>query len=86
MKSRYTGKDVVINNVDEFSAFKNDRYEGFRLTWYSNIGSGEMLFSKDVNDDNAKWEVMTETMSSNNDKEFIKLVLNKFIDNLDVIE
>lgn len=85
MKSN-NGKEIVIHSIDEFSGFKNEKYEGFRLAWDSNIGFGEMLFSKKVNDKDATWEVQTECMSDNNDKEFIRLVLDRFIEELDVIE
>jgi hypothetical protein len=63
--------------------FKNDRNEeGFCLNWGSNIGWGQMTF---INNE-GKLKVETECMSDNNDKKFIKLVLDKFIEKLDVIE
>lgn len=85
MKSK-SGKEIIIHSIDEFSAFKNEKYEGFKLAWDSNIGFGEMLFSKKVNDKDATWEVQTECMSTNDDKEFIRLVLDRFVEELDVIE
>lgn len=85
MKSK-SGEEIVIHSIDEFSSFKNERYEGFKLAWDSNIGFGEMLFSKKVNDADATWEVQTECMATNDDKEFIRLVLDRFVEELDVIE
>lgn len=73
---------VSINNVELSNCFKNEKYEGFILSWDSNIGFGEMTFLKQDN----KTVVETECMSSNKDKEFIKLVLEKFIENLEVVE
>lgn len=81
MKNR-SGEEIIINDVQIGSCFKNEKYEGFMLQWDSNIGFGEMTFIKDENNIN----VETECMSDNNDKEFIKLVLNKFIEKLNVIE
>lgn len=84
MKSR-SGKEIEIYDVFDFYCFNNEKYEGFKLNWDSNIGFGEMTFSKNKNDE-SNWEVQTECMSDNKDKEFIKLVLDKFIEKLNVIE
>lgn len=81
MKSR-SGEEIVIDDVEIDSCFKNEKYEGFILNWDSNIGYGQMTFLK--NEDAI--EVETECMSDNEDKEFIKLVLDKFIEKLKVIE
>lgn len=81
MQSR-SGKEIIINDVQIGSCFKNEKYEGFRLEWDSNIGFGEMTFLKD----GESIKVETETMSDNKDKRFIKEVLDKFIEKLDVIE
>lgn len=81
MKSR-SGKEVIINDVELDSSFKNEKYEGFTLNWDSNIGFGQMTFLKNGNN----IDVETECMSGNDDKRFIKLVLDKFIEKLNVIE
>lgn len=83
MKSR-SGKEIVINDIYEFECFSNENYQGFKLGWDSTIGYGEMTFVKEVGSED--WKVETEAMSDNTDKEFIKLVLDKFIEKLDVIE
>ena len=85
MKSK-SGKEIVIKDIDKFSAFKNEKYEGFKLSWDSNIGFGEITFSKAAGSKDGLWEVQTECMSNNEDKKFIKLVLDKFIEKLNVIE
>lgn len=81
MQSR-SGKEIIINDVEIESSFKNEKYEGFVLNWDSTIGFGQMTFLKEGD----KIKVETECMSSNEDKEFIKLVLDKFIEKLEVIE
>ena len=83
MKSR-SGEEIEIYDLFEFHCFNNEKYEGFKLNWDSNIGFGEMTFSKSKGEE--VWEVQTECMSDNEDKEFIKLVLDKFIQKLNVIE
>lgn len=82
MNSR-SGKEIIINDVEIDCCFKNEKYEGFRFNWDSNIGFGQMTFLKN---EDGTIDVETETMSDNNDKEFIKLVLDKFIEKLNVIE
>jgi len=84
MKSR-SGKEIIIDDISDFYCFNNEKYEGFKLSWDSNIGFGEMTFSKNKNEESG-WDVQTECMSNNEDKEFIKLVLDKFIEKLNVIE
>lgn len=73
MKNR-KDKKIKIYEV-ELKCFCN----GFKLLWNSNIGFGEMVFHNDM-------KVETEAMSNNNDKRFIKLILDKFIEKLEVIE
>lgn len=94
MKSR-SGEEIIINDITQFIPFVNEKYEGFKLCWESNIGFGELTISKMHNSNETKqeieykdgdWEVQTECMSDNSDKEFIHLVLNKFIEKLNVIE
>lgn len=71
-------KDVDVYDVNLDYTFEN----GFALNWDSNIGFGQLIFIVDGN----KIKVETETMCSNEDKTFIKLVLDKFVEKLDVIE
>lgn len=71
------GKEIIINDVNLVTC-----NNAFILQWDSNIGWGEMTFHKD----NDKLNVETECMSDNEDKRFIKLVLDKFIEKLEVIE
>lgn len=94
MKSK-SGKEIIINDINYFHPFVNEKYEGFILGWSSNIGFGELTISKSYVDNEkyeeiefkaGDWEVQTECMSNNNDKEFIRLVLNKFVEKLNVIE
>ena len=51
------------------------------LQWAGNIGYGELVIYKE----NDGWKADTECMCSNNDKEFIKEVLNKWIESIEVV-
>ena len=79
MISKATGEEITINDVE---LEVNENNSSFILKWYSNIGFGDMTF---YNGEEGL-TVDTEYMSNNKDKEFIKLVLNKFIEKLNVIE
>ena len=90
-----SGKEIIINDITYFHPFINEKYDGFILGWNSNIGFGELTISKSHTDNeryeeiefkDGDWEVQTECMSDNDNKEFIKLVLDKFIEKLNVIE
>ena len=91
-----SGKEIIINDITYFHPFVNDKYDGFILGWSSNIGFGELTFSKAhinsakeyyaIKYNDGDWNVQTEAMSDNNDKEFIQLVMNKFIEKLNVVE
>lgn len=78
MISKATGKEIVVNDVELVVSENNPL---FILRWDSNIGFGEMTF---FNGEEGL-VVDTEYMSDNEDKEFIKLVLDKFIEKLNVI-
>ncbi len=71
-------KEIIINDVELDCTFGN----GFVLNWDSNVGFGQLTFIQD----RGTLKVETETMCSNEDKEFIKLVLDKFIEKLEVTE
>lgn len=86
MKTR-DGKEIEIYDVELNSTFEVEGNKIFVLYWNSNIGFGEMTFIKKDNEDGESvYEVETECMATNEHKEFIKLVLDKFIEKLNVIE
>lgn len=77
---------MIIENlqIDEVNCFENSRGNGVIISWSSNIGFGELtLYHR--NDDN-KWKADTECMCNNEDKEFIRMVLNKWVDEMEVDE
>lgn len=84
--SSKTGKEVIIYDVNIDRCFNSKRNPAelvFILNWDSNIGFGQLTF---IQKENGSIDCESETMSSNDDKLFIKAVLDKFIDKLNIIE
>lgn len=73
MKSK-SGKEIEIYDVEV--------PECLTISWDSNIGWGELIIYKQ----DGKIKADSESMSSNENKEFIKLVFNKLIEKLDVTD
>ena len=82
IKKLKTSKTIITNATLD-SCFKNEKYEGFIINWDSNKGFGQLTILK--NEDETM-NVETETMADNEHKQFIKDVLNKLVDNMNVIE
>ena len=68
--------------IDEVSCFENSRRNGVIISWSANIGLGELTLYQRNEDD--KWKADTEYMCINEDKEFIRMVLNKWVDEIEV--
>ena len=69
--------------IDEVNCFENSRGNGVIISWSANIGFGELTLYRE--EDN-KWKAYTECMCNNEDKEFIRMVLNKWVDEMEVDE
>ena len=76
-------KDLTIDRVH---AFDNERYNGIRIEWSANIGWGECDIFRANEDAADKWQAHTESMSTNEDKTFIKTLLDKLADMVEVTE
>ena len=68
--------------IDEVSAFHNEQHEGLCILWSSDIGFGEYNLYKNIDDETDTWHGDSECMDSNEDKEFIKELMNLFIQKL----
>ena len=68
--------------IDKVKFFNNGN--GVVISWSANIGFGELTLYQS-NEDN-KWKADTEYMCTNDDKEFIRMVLNKWVDDMEVEE
>lgn len=66
--------DIKINFV---IPFKNEKYEGICIKWNGNIGFGEYTLYKTNEEDG--WHADSECMDSNDDKAFLKILMEQFI-------
>ena len=74
--------DLIVTDVLPFA---HERASGFTIQWDSeDIGFGEYTIYRRA--DSEKWEAQSEHMDSNEDKAFIKELMKKFIDELDIVE
>lgn len=91
MKSK-SGKNIIINDAyidfvfDSRDVDSRNEEKGFCINWDSNIGFGQLTIIQSNDNGCLKLSAETESMSNNSDKEFIKLVMNKLIDDLEVTE
>ena len=70
--------------IDNAEAFANQRYEGVIFNWSANIGFGELTIYRE-NGTN-EWKADTEHMCEDNDKDFLQMVLDEWIDNIKITE
>lgn len=76
-------KDLAIDRVH---AFDNELYNGIRIEWSANIGWGQCDIFRAKEDDADKWQAHTESMSTNEDKVFLKMLLDRLADMVEVTE
>ncbi len=74
-------KEIYINN---FEPFCNEGYDGIVISWSkSGVGFGEYTIFRKTGAD--EWFADSECMDSNDDKSFIKELMDKFIDELKIV-
>ena len=71
--------DLEITAINPYS---NPSFDGVSIYWAANIGFGECNFYKAKGDDT--WHVDTESISDNVDKRFVKMILEKVADMVEV--
>lgn len=94
-------RDEVKVQVDGIIPFCNDKYAGIKLIWSGTIGFGEYeIYSRNEDKEGlwnnmpeedqeyiyTKWNGESEYMDSNDDKWFIKLLMNSLIDKMEIRE
>ena len=77
-------KQVEDLSIEGVSAFNNEVAEGIVIEWCAKIGWGQCEIYRDKSDASGKWNVDTESMSSNDDKTFLKMLLDKLADMVEV--
>ena len=72
-------EDLSIENVEFFD---NNTREGIYLSWSANIGFGEVKIFREKYTET--WKADTECMCSNDDKEFMRMVLNAWVEQIEI--
>jgi hypothetical protein len=82
-KNNVNNIELEITDIDFWSPHEHERNEGgMRIYWSSTIGDGTYDLVKREN----SWCAMSETMDSNDDKEFIEKLLQLFVKKLNIVE
>ena len=79
-----SGKEVVIDSIQLEAGENENGTQVIVIDWSSNIGWGQYTLYK--NQDEQVWKGESETMDSNERKEFLQILLNKFIESVEVVE
>lgn len=74
--------EITDLEITEINSYSNPSFDGVSMYWTSNIGFGECQFYKAKGDDT--WHVDTESMCSNEDKTFLKMLLDKLAEIVEV--
>lgn len=78
--------DIQDLTIDRVHAYDNELYNGIRIEWSANIGWGQCDIFRDKSDPKETWKATTECMSTNDDKTFLKTLLDKLAEMVDVVE
>lgn len=69
--------EITDLEITAINPYINPSFEGVSIYWAANIGFGECNFFKARGD--ATWHVDTESMSDNEDKTFLKMLLEELV-------
>lgn len=71
---------MKIENLEitEIAPYENSMWSGIKIRWCANVGFGECELFRTTGSD--QWCADTESMSSNDDKTFLKMLLDKLAD------
>ena len=69
--------------IEEIIPFCNTKASGLYIDWSSDIGFGGYTIYREHGSD--KWEAQSEYMDSNDDKNFLKKLLEKFVEMIEVV-
>lgn len=72
-------ENLTVRNVEVFT---NHKYEGIVFEWSANIGFGELTLYKEVGTN--EWKAETEYMCKDDDKDFLKMILNEWVNKIKV--
>lgn len=69
--------------IEEIIPFCNTEASGVSFSWSSDIGFGEYVVYREHGSD--KWVAKSEYMDFNDDKDFLKKLLEKFVEMIEVV-
>lgn len=69
--------------IEEITPFCNTEFSGVYFSWSSDIGFGEYVVYREH--DSNKWMAKSEYMDSNDDKDFLKKLFEKFVEMIEVV-
>lgn len=67
-------------SVHSMTPFSNEKFNGIRIEWDSDIGFGEYTIYRETGTD--QWYADSECMDSGEDKEFLRELLKLIADNV----
>lgn len=82
-----TQKGIETNlEIESVHAFDNEKYNGIRISWSAkNIGFGDCDILFEDGGGGTVISADTECMCNNNDKEFLRALLNELVDMTTII-
>lgn len=75
-------EEIKIDDVAVESFRNSNETDVIILSWQGNIGWGEYTLYKEKDSD--QWKADSECMDSNEEKSFLKILLDKFAENVEV--
>lgn len=81
-KKDHIDRKKMTVRVDGVEPFKNEAFEGFTIYWSGNIGFGQYTIYRSGG--SAEWYGDSESMDSDDDKWFIKRLLDDFVSQLKI--
>lgn len=81
MAKKFNKEEIPIT-IDNTDVFSNQEYEGISIKWHSTIGFGQYTIYRER--DTSKWYANSEYMDSNDNKKFLKALLEKFADDITI--
>lgn len=77
---------MIHLEIDKVNPFKNEKYEGFTISWSSDIGFGEYRIYRKTEEETGIWYGDSECMDMNDDKAFLEELMSLFIKRIQIIE
>lgn len=70
--------------IDNVRTYQSKEYEGFCISWSSDIGFGEYNIYKKADDETNTWHGDSECMDINEDKAFLDELMRIFVSSIQI--